>query len=93
LIPLYGFLEGDTIGLLILARKSQSVGELARQLEVSARVRVRARAVVEVRHQGRVLDLRVTVVQAGLKALDRFDVVSARPPYDETEAEAGRDGS
>jgi hypothetical protein len=74
MIPLYGFLQGDTIGLLILAREEDTIAELAERLQVSAAVRVRRRDPVEVRYNDQVLDLRSTVGAVGLTALDRFDV-------------------
>jgi hypothetical protein len=74
-IPLYGFLEGDTMGLLILAYEEESLRDLAGKLVSSAAVRVGDGGwPVKVLYQGRVLDLRHTVRQAGLAPLDRFDV-------------------
>ncbi len=72
--PLYGFLEGDTIGLLILAREDEPVAELGRKLQNSAKVRVAPLARFRIVHEGRTLDPRTTVGQAGMRALDRFDV-------------------
>jgi hypothetical protein len=75
MIPLYGFLEGDTIGLLVLAGEDMSLGDLARLLQSGARVRVRADGPVRVRFGGQLFDSRTSVRAAGLRALDRFDVV------------------
>ena len=36
-IPLYGFLEGDTIGLLVLADEDDTAADVARKLQASAR--------------------------------------------------------
>jgi hypothetical protein len=77
-IPLYGFLEGDTIGLLILAQPDDTIASLADKLQTSAAVRVAPRAEVTVRQGRRVLDPQTTVARAGLTALDRFDVVAGR---------------
>lgn len=74
MIPLYGFLEGDSLGLLILAREEDTVAELAEKLQAAAAVRVRRRSAVHVIHEHRVLDPRATLAQAGITALDRFDV-------------------
>jgi hypothetical protein len=76
-IPLYGFLEGDTVGLLILAQPDDTIATLADKLQASAAVRVAPRSEVRVRHGNRVLDLDSTVARAGLTALDRLDVVKA----------------
>jgi hypothetical protein len=75
MIPLYGFLEGDTIGLLILAQPDDTIAVLAEKLQNSAAVRIAPRARVTVMHDQRVLDPQITVARAGLTALDRFDVV------------------
>ncbi|HEV8245510.1 MAG TPA: toluene-4-monooxygenase system B family protein [Polyangiaceae bacterium] len=73
--PLYGFLEGDTIGLLILAREDDTLAELGRKLQNSASVRVAPVARFKIVHHGRTLDPRATVRQVGMRALDRFDVL------------------
>lgn len=74
-IPLYGFLEGDTLGLLVLCEEADNVVELARKLQDAASIRVAAHDKVEVVYNGKALDPGLTVAQAGLQALDRFDVV------------------
>lgn len=73
-VPLYGFLEGDTIGLLVFADAADRMEDLAAKLERSAQVRVRPRPGGRVRVGGRLLPGRLTVEEAGLSALDRFDV-------------------
>jgi len=77
MIPLHGFLEGDTIGLLILAEGEETIQSLARKLQRAASVRVRPdlRARVQLLWRGRALDPALTVAAAGLTPLDRFDVV------------------
>jgi hypothetical protein len=90
MMPLYGFLEGDTIGLLILASEDQTVASLAEALQTSARIRVAPKSSVKLIHQGRVLDPAMTLRRAGVQPLDRFDVVdgtsrasSERVPHQE----------
>ena len=56
MIPLYGFLEGDSIGLLVLAEESDTAAELAEKLQTAARVRVRPVAKVKVVYQGVIMD-------------------------------------
>jgi hypothetical protein len=73
-IPLYGFLEGDTLGLLILAEEGQTVLQLARNLQDAASIRVPHKDKVEFVYKGKVLDPGLTVAEAGLQELDRFDV-------------------
>jgi hypothetical protein len=84
-IPLYGFLEGDTLGLVVLARPDQSMAELATALALAARVRVAPAGRLAVRIGGRRCDDWVTVADAKLTPLDRFDVVH--------EPEATREGA
>jgi hypothetical protein len=78
MIPLYGFMEGDTIGLLVLSREGDTVADLAAQLQQSARLRVTRKRNVKVLHNDRVLDMQWTVKEAGLKPLDRIDVAAVR---------------
>jgi hypothetical protein len=75
-IPLYGFLQGDTVGLLILADDGETIEALARRLQAAASLRVAARDQVRVVYKDKTMDLTMTVTQAGLEALDRFDVLS-----------------
>jgi hypothetical protein len=73
--PLYGFLEGDTIGLVVLAEDTDTMRDLAAKLQQSARVRVAPHKDVKVMFAGRELAPSLTVAKAGIEALDRFDVV------------------
>jgi hypothetical protein len=75
-VPLYGFLQGDTVGLLILADDGETLEALARKLQAAASLRVAARAEVQLVYNDKTMDLTMTVGQAGLQALDRFDVLS-----------------
>jgi hypothetical protein len=75
MIPLYGFLQGDVIGILLLVEESTSLAELALRLQQAARLRVAPKARAVVMYEGQVLDSRLTVRQANLTALERFDVV------------------
>lgn len=75
LIPLYGFLEGDTLGLLILVEEHETVHDLATKLQQAASVRVAYQARIEVRYKDRVLDPHYTIAQAEFLPLERFDVV------------------
>ncbi len=86
-IPLHGFLQGDTLGLLIVVNDEQSVGEVARQLQEAADVRVRLGPSVVLVHDGRELDPSWTVRQAGMRPLDRVDVIEVRSA--EPRAEGG----
>jgi hypothetical protein len=79
-IPLYGFLEGDTVGLLMLAEEGETILELARKLQDAASIRVARNEEVDFVYDGKAIDPGLTVAQAGLEALDRFDVIWRRKP-------------
>lgn len=74
-IPLYGFLAGDTLGLLVLAQEGETVLELARKLQEAASIRVARNDKVDLVYNGKTIDPGLTVAQTGLQALDRFDVI------------------
>jgi hypothetical protein len=78
MIPLYGFMRGDTIGLLILANEDDSVGDLAQKLGQAARVRVQVRGELSVVYRGRRLDPHARVREIGIGPLERFDVEEAQ---------------
>ena len=80
MIPLYGFRQGDCIGLVILAEPNDTIAILASKLQSAAQVRVRVSDRVRVIHRGRVLAPDDTVAHAGFTALERFDVVDANDP-------------
>jgi hypothetical protein len=75
-IPLYGFLQGDTVGLLILAEEGDTIQSLARKLQDAASLRVASRDRVQVVYNDKAMDPAITIAQAGFQALDRFDVIS-----------------
>ena len=74
-IPLYGFLQGDVLGLLILAEENETVHALSERLQEAASVRVAHSQNVRVLYKGNVLDPGLTLREAGLNTLERFDVV------------------
>ena len=76
IVPLYGFLKGDTLGLLLIVRDVDTIAEVADNLAQAAAVRVAAGGRKRVYHDGRELDLTQTVARAGLSPLDRIDVVA-----------------
>jgi hypothetical protein len=74
-IPLYGFLQGDVLGLLIMAEEDETVHALSDRLQEAASVRVPHMQNVRVIYNGNVLAPDVTLREAGLASLQRFDVV------------------
>lgn len=74
LIPVYGFLEGDTIGLLILAHGDEKISDLANKLLSAAGVRIKNRGDSGLFHEGKLLDPDLPIESTSIKALDRIDV-------------------
>lgn len=74
LVPLYGFLRGDTLGLMVLVQDTDPVARIAETLEQAACMRVAPTGRGRVFKGGLELDPALTVGQSGLSALDRVDV-------------------
>jgi hypothetical protein len=74
-IPLYGFLEGDTLGLLVLAEEGETVLAVAAKLQDAASIRVARSDKINFVYNGKAIDPALTVAQVGLQPLDRFDVI------------------
>jgi hypothetical protein len=75
MIPLYGFVHGDTLGLVVIVTEDQTMMAVADQLQASASVRVRPRKGIAVMHEGKRVGLDATVASLRLKPLDRIDIV------------------
>jgi hypothetical protein len=73
-MPLYGFVQGDTMGVVVLARSDGTVADLAEKLIQAAGVRVSRRERFRVTSAERLLDLRATLRMQGIRALDRVDL-------------------
>ncbi|HZJ64016.1 MAG TPA: toluene-4-monooxygenase system B family protein [Kofleriaceae bacterium] len=73
-IPLYCFVAGDSLGVLVLVNDHDTVAELALRAQQAAAVRVAPRPHACVFAQGSPLDRDATVKEVGLVALDRVDV-------------------
>jgi hypothetical protein len=74
-VPIYGFLSGDSLGLVVLVHEYDPVEAIGLRLQEAASVRVASTRHFEVHHGGRMLDPQETVSQAGIGPLDRVDVV------------------
>lgn len=84
MIPIYGFLEGDTLGLLILSSPSDSARELVCKMQISAEVRVlKLKANYDLYYKTEMVLPHITVEQLGLKPLDRVDIRIRRECPDE----------
>lgn len=75
LVPIYGFLAGDSLGLVVLVHEFDAVVTIGERLQEAASVRVARSRHFEVHHGGRMVDLHRTVADAGIAPLDRVDVV------------------
>ena len=73
-IPLYGFIAGDSLGVLVLVDDQDTIANLAHQLQQAAAVRVAPRPRACAYAHGKPLDRDATVKEAGLVALDRVDI-------------------
>jgi Toluene-4-monooxygenase system protein B (TmoB) len=79
LVPLYGFLRGDTLGILVLADSEDTLAKVADTLVRAAAVRVAPVLGQRVWRDGYPLDPELTVARAGFAALDRIDVAPEAP--------------
>jgi hypothetical protein len=73
--PLYAFVRGDTLGLVVLAPEHESIDELAQRLSRAAAPRVALQGRLRVLHRGKPLAGELTITEAGIRALDRVDLV------------------
>jgi len=78
MMPLYAFVEGDTIGLLVLCHEDELVSQLATKMQTAARLRVEPFAPAIVVHHDIELDPSWTLGRAGIRPLDRVDLVARR---------------
>jgi Toluene-4-monooxygenase system protein B (TmoB) len=78
-IPLYGFLDGDTLGVLLLAGEDETIAELAAKLQTACALRVAPHSHVQLIHEGRALPPELSVTAAELQPLDRIDVIVESP--------------
>jgi hypothetical protein len=79
-VPLHGFVQGDTVGLLVLVHDTDTIAHLATVLADAAAVRVWKAPAARVYRSGTELDPSLTVAGAGLSALERIDLVPEWPP-------------
>jgi hypothetical protein len=85
MVPIYAFLEGDTLGVLVLVDESATIAELADKVRQAARVRVAAAAGLRVVHNGHILNNAHNLSKAGIEALDRVEVRLDRTLPDNSE--------
>jgi hypothetical protein len=74
-MPVYGFVAGDTMGVVVLVRPDETFRDLAVRLVEAAGVRVVGSGRGRISFKGRVLDPRGTLRSEGVAPLDRVDLV------------------
>jgi predicted metal-dependent phosphotriesterase family hydrolase len=77
-IVLYGFVRGDTLGLVVIAPESERVDDLAQRLNRAAAPRVQLSGDLTVLHRGKALRGELTLLEAGLTSLERVDLTTRR---------------
>ena len=80
MMPLYGFLQGDTIGLLLLAEEENTMEEIGEKLKQAASVRVRPKPGGIIVFHGEELNSRLCLSETTIAALDRIDLVWEKHP-------------
>ena len=74
-LPLYGFVQGDTMGVVVLGRLDGTVAELGANLLRAVGVRVGRRGSYQLRAGARRLDPEAALRTAAMEPLDRIDLV------------------
>lgn len=78
MVPLYGFVEGDALGVVVLAHAHESLQVVGVRLQQATEMRIAPWRAFELYAGPRALPLDQTVADAGLTALDRIDLVRPR---------------
>lgn len=79
LVPLHGFVSGDTVGLLVLVHDTDTIEHLAQTLMAAASVRIAPAPWARVYFGSAELPADQTVAGVGLTALERVDLVPQWP--------------
>jgi hypothetical protein len=74
-MPLYGFVQGDTMGIVVLGRIDGTAAELGDNLLRAVGVRVDRRGSYQLVVRERRLDPKATLRTQAVEALDRVDLI------------------
>jgi hypothetical protein len=74
-IPLYGFVQGDTMGLVYLVHERETVQDLIRKVQLATKVRVRPMEETEIVYKNQKLEPQMSIAQVEFEAMDRFDLI------------------
>jgi hypothetical protein len=76
LIPVYGFVSGDTLGVLVLVQDRDSIATLSATLAQATAMRVAPFEVMRLRQDGVLLNPELTLAEARVAPLSRVDLVA-----------------
>lgn len=76
MIPLYGFLEHDTIGLLVMAYPTDTMADLITKVQQSASIRIKSKKNMCLKYKDKIRHLESTVADLQFQPLDHFFVIS-----------------
>lgn len=76
LIPVYGFLQGDALGLVVLMKDDETADDFANKLMQAAAMRVLPYANRAVYFNGQRLEADAVLAKIGVTPLSRLDVVA-----------------
>jgi hypothetical protein len=76
LVPIYGFVQGDSMGVVVLVHDTDTVDVLAQTLAQACEMRVAPIPGARVFKGGEPLDGSLTLAEAGMDALTRVDLRS-----------------
>ncbi len=74
-LPLYGFVQGDTMGVVVLGRLDGTVAELGSDLLRAVSVRVKERGGYHLMAGARRLDPNATLRTLAMDPLERIDLI------------------
>ena len=74
-LPLYGFVQGDTMGVVVLGRLDATVADLGADLLRAVGVRLNRQGPYQLRAGARRLDPEATLRTAAMEPLERIDLV------------------
>lgn len=76
MIPIYGFLAADTIGLLIMAYPTDTMQDLINKVQKSASIRVKPQLEMNLIYNHQIRALHSTVQEINMQPLEHFFVVN-----------------
>jgi hypothetical protein len=74
MLPVYGFVEGDALGVLLLIYSDDTIEKVIQNLQQAVKIRVPAQIGMSLFYEGKILDTQITVNQADVEPLCRLDL-------------------